>query len=297
LSEFRWQGADLKRLVEDELAPYRIGHEEKILATGPDVNLPPASAQTVALTVHELATNAAKYGALSSSTGKLSIAWELSPRGLELQWIESGGPRVRVPSSVGYGTRIITASVESQLSGRAIFEWRPEGLRCIISIPQGEKMDLLQHGHGSNGASHDGADKVAPLASASAHHRMLIAEDEALVAIMMEDIALELGWSVIGPFANAADALAAAKADHVDAAILDINLGGESVYPVADTLALRGVPFVFTTGYGAESIDPRFSRTPVLHKPIDRKALESVFAADGPGSAAAKGERPRAETG
>ena len=112
-------------------------------------------------------------------------------------------------------------------------------------------------------------------------NRVLIAEDEALVAIMMEDLAVEFGWSVVGPFAKASDALAAAKSDNIDAAVLDVNLGGESVYPVADVLAARGVPFVFTTGYGAESIDRRFARTPILQKPIDRNVLEQVFSGKG----------------
>ena len=112
-------------------------------------------------------------------------------------------------------------------------------------------------------------------------NRVLIAEDEALVAIMMEDLAVEFGWSVVGPFAKASEALAAAKSDAIDAAVLDVNLGGESVYPVADVLAARGVPFVFTTGYGAESIDRRFERTPILQKPIDRNVLEQVFSGKG----------------
>jgi CheY-like chemotaxis protein len=82
---------------------------------------------------------------------------------------------------------------------------------------------------------------------------------------------------VVGPFSRTADALAAAKTDDIHAAILDVNLGGETVYPVADTLMARGVPFVFATGYGAESIDRRFACAPVLQKPIDRQALEQVF--------------------
>jgi PAS domain S-box-containing protein len=287
LSEFRWQGADLKRLAEDELAPYRTGDADKIIASGPVVILQPAPAQTLALAIHELATNAAKYGALSSITGKVCLTWEISPDGLELQWIESGGPRVRAPATRGYGTRVVTTSVEGQLGGRATFEWRAEGLRCALWIPAGEKLKLSGrrlNGHGGAAVAEDARSSASESAN-----RMLIAEDEALVAIMIEDVATELGWSVVGPFSRAADALAAAKTEDIHAAILDVNLGGESVYPIADTLMARGVPFVFATGYGAESIDRRFACAPVLQKPIDRQALEQIFTSQDFGRTAALG--------
>ena len=279
LSEFRWQGADLKRLIEDELAPYRTEEADKILMAGPDVILQPASAQTLALAIHELATNAAKYGALSSSAGKIRLTWTLDANGLQLQWEEYGGPRVQAPSSFGYGTRVVTASIEGQLDGQTAFDWRAEGLRCTMSIPPGERMELPDHRLNDGNGSDTSSD--AQSSPTAIGNRMLIAEDEALVAIMMEDMAVEFGWSVVGPFAKTAEALAAAEGDDIHAAVLDVNLGGESVYPVADALVARGVPFVFTTGYGAESIDGRFARTPILQKPIDRQLLEQVFSADG----------------
>jgi PAS domain S-box-containing protein len=275
LSEFSWRGANIKRLVEDELAPYHTGHKDKIIAAGPDVNLPPAAAQTIALAVHELATNAAKYGALSMGKGRVRVRWEVAESGLQLEWLESDGPPVKQPLALGYGTRVVTASVEGQLGGQATFDWRPGGLCCVISIPGEREVQPPEYGpKRSDGISEA---EVTPTEGKQMSHRMLIAEDEALVAIMMEDIALEFGWSVVGPFARTADALAAAKAEPVDAAILDVSLNGELVYPVADVLAGRGVPFVFTTGYGAESIDRRFAHIPVLQKPIDWQALKQAF--------------------
>ena len=109
------------------------------MTLGPEVFLEPATAQILALALHELATNAAKYGALSSSFGRVSLSWELGPSCLLLRWVESGGPPVRPPSSEGYGTRVIGASVERQLDGRAAFDWSPDGLRFSMSIPLGEK--------------------------------------------------------------------------------------------------------------------------------------------------------------
>jgi CheY-like chemotaxis protein len=105
----------------------------------------------------------------------------------------------------------------------------------------------------------------------------LLVEDESLVAMMMGEVLTELGFSVIGPCATAAEATATIGSTDVSAAILDINLDGELVYPVADLLAALDIPFAFITGYGEESLSPRFSDVPVLQKPIDRKALQDLF--------------------
>jgi len=95
---------------------------------------------------------------------------------------------------------------------------------------------------------------------------------------MVESDALtELGYEVAGPFSRPPEALAAVQDGGLAAAILDINLGGTLVYPVAEELAARGIPFIFVTGYGTESIDRRFANVPVLQKPIDREALQRIF--------------------
>ena len=106
---------------------------------------------------------------------------------------------------------------------------------------------------------------------------MLVVEDEALVAMMIQDFLTENGHAVIGPISRASEALLAAKEGDFDAAILDINLGDGMAYPVAEILAERGVPFVFVTGYEADTIDDRFSEVPVLQKPIERQTLQRLF--------------------
>jgi two-component SAPR family response regulator len=87
----------------------------------------------------------------------------------------------------------------------------------------------------------------------------------------------ELGFSVLGPFNRISEAMIALRNNRIDAAVLDVNLGGELIYPLADVLAADHVPFVFITGYGAEEIEPRYARVPVLQKPIEADALKSVF--------------------
>jgi two-component sensor histidine kinase/DNA-binding response OmpR family regulator len=275
LSESRWQGANLTRLLEEELAPYRRGEVERISTSGPPVFLDPATAQILAMTLHELATNAAKYGALSSTFGRVKLTWDKRPNGLELRWIESGGPPVQPTRAEGYGTRVISASIERHLDGRARFEWRAEGLHFTMSIPLGARA---KPSNGiANGAQAPAEEKGGPAREVVTGNRLLLVEDEALTGMMMSDMLTELGFHVVGPFGRVADAIAAVGREDIHGAVLDVNLDGEMVYPVADAVAARGVPFVFVTGYGAEGIDARFAQVPVLQKPIERQMLQKIF--------------------
>jgi two-component sensor histidine kinase len=133
LSLSSWQGAEIKRLVDEELAAYFEAGQIRL--SGSEVQLQPATAQTLALALHELVTNSAKYGALSTLSGRLSIGWEMQGDFLMLVWEETGGPMVRKPTSRGFGTRSVIASIESQLGGKALFDWRSEGLICRLLVP------------------------------------------------------------------------------------------------------------------------------------------------------------------
>ncbi|MHB0770413.1 HWE histidine kinase domain-containing protein [Bradyrhizobium sp. 5.13L] len=141
LSLSSWQGAELSRLIEEELAPYSLGGQIRL--AGPEVQLLPATAQTLALALHELFTNSAKYGALSTRSGRLAIDWQVEDEVLTLRWEESGGPLVMAPKSRGFGTRSLLASVESQLGGQAQFDWRAEGLLCRLEVPLTRKTAAL----------------------------------------------------------------------------------------------------------------------------------------------------------
>jgi two-component sensor histidine kinase/CheY-like chemotaxis protein len=137
LSLSSWQGAEIRKLIDEELAPYSTG--EQIELSGPEVRLEPATAQTIALALHELVTNSAKYGALSALSGRLTVSWEDQADLLRITWVETGGPAVEKPVSRGFGTRSVIASIESQLGGRAEFDWRPEGLVCRLSVPLSQR--------------------------------------------------------------------------------------------------------------------------------------------------------------
>jgi CheY-like chemotaxis protein len=112
--------------------------------------------------------------------------------------------------------------------------------------------------------------------------RLLVAEDDALVSILLEDMLAELGCAVVGAAANVPAALEIARTGGIDGAILDVNLGGESIDPVADELAARALPFLFVTGYGASGVPSRFAGAPVLQKPFQLPMLKQALALLGP---------------
>ena len=140
LSLSSWQGAEIGNLVDEELAPYTTGAQIEL--SGPEIQLQPATAQTLALALHELVTNSAKYGALSALSGRLKIQWKVQAGVFQLLWEERGGPPVEKPVSRGFGTRSVIASIESQLRGRAEFDWRTEGVICRLSVPLSKDVAL-----------------------------------------------------------------------------------------------------------------------------------------------------------
>ena len=142
LSLSSWQSAEIGKLVDEELAPYSTG--DQIAFDGSEIQLRPATAQTLALALHELVTNSVKYGALSTASGRLSISWEAHADMLQMVWEEKDGPVVEKPASRGFGTRSVIASIESQLGGHAEFDWRSEGLICRLSVPLTPDMPTRQ---------------------------------------------------------------------------------------------------------------------------------------------------------
>ncbi len=274
LSATHWEGADLAKIVEEEMAPYHASHRRRVVTAGPAVVLLPATAQAVALAVHELATNAAKYGALSTDTGTLRLEWKVGPDAVVLDWRETGGPSTVEPQALGFGLTIVRSSIEAQFRGGVVYDWRREGLHCTLSIPSAQVAPPEP--------ANDVAQPAAPATGRRRRRsltdkRLLVVEDELLVGMLVKSMLDEFGAEVIGPYGRLADGVAAAKTERFDGAILDLNLAGEAADPLADLLLARGVPLVFITGYQRDSIDRRFADVPVLQKPIDAAALERVL--------------------
>lgn len=139
LSRTEWQGADLRDIVRLELAPHLRGAwDGRARIDGGPVRVVPRTALTLGMAIHELATNAAKYGALSSPTGRVDVAWavrEGEDRALTIDWVETGGPPVRPPTRKGFGSTLIERSIEHELDGAVDMTFAPNGLRCSIRVP------------------------------------------------------------------------------------------------------------------------------------------------------------------
>ncbi|MBV8920470.1 PAS domain S-box protein, partial [Bradyrhizobium sp.] len=133
--ESRWSGAELLAIARQELAPYLGEEGGRVRIEGREALLEPPAAQALAVVLHELATNATKYGALSDATGAIALTWSRDADGkLLLRWTETGGPPVQKPERQGFGSRLIERTI-GQLNGTARFDWRPEGLVCEITLP------------------------------------------------------------------------------------------------------------------------------------------------------------------
>ncbi len=142
LAKSRWTGINLRRLIEEELEPFGTNGDGHLTIAGPEVDLSPEAGQGLGMALHELATNAAKYGAFSVPGGSVSIQWSATGGRLVLRWTERGGPPVRAPGRRGFGSGLIEAAIQGQLDGEAIFDWCPAGLACELSMST-EKLALV----------------------------------------------------------------------------------------------------------------------------------------------------------
>jgi two-component sensor histidine kinase len=154
LTRHHWESADLRELVTGSLAPY--AGAERVTLRGEDVVLRPRAVLTLAMAFHELATNAAKYGALSVPGGRVEIGWRPVPleggdgRGLlQIEWTEQGGPAVSEPGRRGFGSKLIEGGVVNELGGSARLVFAPQGLRCEVLIPLESAMPELSSRPGS----------------------------------------------------------------------------------------------------------------------------------------------------
>jgi len=128
-----WAGADLRTLIAEELSPYHLEGAALIRLDGPSLLLKPDTAQAIGMTLHELATNAAKYGALSAVDGRVEVEWSRTAEDqIALRWVETGGRRVQPPTRQGFGTQLMQTMIQNRLKGKISFDWRPQGLACEI---------------------------------------------------------------------------------------------------------------------------------------------------------------------
>jgi chemotaxis family two-component system sensor kinase Cph1 len=273
LSQSRWEGVSIEKLLREELNPYGKS-ELEILLSGPDFVLTPKSALSLSLAIHELATNAAKYGSLSHPEGHVAVSWTpAGGGGVNIAWSETGGPPVETPIRRGFGSTLIERALAMETGGRAVVRYLPTGVICDIFLPSSSVLSSEEVVPLTVQTA-----AVAPVCAADAEqrpYRILVVEDSFLVVSALEDLFQEFGWTTVGPATRVVDALVLARTEKLDAALLDVNLNGEMSWDVALALKERGVPFLFSTGYGGNvAVPAQLAGTQVISKPFDLDELE-----------------------
>jgi len=287
LTEGGWRGARLDQIVRDELAPFTnrgINGGGGVTIDGPGtITLKPKDALNVSLVVHELTTNATKYGALSVPDGHVAVRWAVEDGGLRLTWEESGGPRVTPPDRRGFGSVLIENALGGNGTASVDLTFPPEGVRCTITLPRQhltgtaapEASSRIEQREQSSGTA-DAPLGDAPLGDDDKPPRVLIVEDEALVAMELSNALKMAGFSVLGPATTLRSGLTLAAHERFDVAVVDLNLNGALSTPIADILIERGIPFLVASGYDiATMLPPHLHDLPTLQKPADSAVLVS----------------------
>jgi PAS domain S-box-containing protein len=297
LRDDNWTGISLQAYLSELLDPFVASKSTNIAFAGDEIWLKPKAAQSLVLVFHELATNAAKYGALSVPEGRISVSWvrnrEAGPEGVKLVWAESGGPPVDVTAAKGFGLTVIRAA-SLELGAKAEHQFTPEGVIFSLSGPL-EQTTKSRPSQSPLALRHLISETV------NSHYsgcRVLVVEDEALVAMQVKSDLENAGHIVVGPARTVDQGIELAKSNDLDFALLDLRLGDDLSTLVAEQLISRGIPFAFSTGYEDRGILPKhLQKIPCLAKPyaiggvcrmVDRLMGETRGAAEDQAASAAE---------
>jgi len=226
--------------------------------------------------LHELATNAAKFGSLSTPDGYVAVHWHLRlDGGIDLSWTESGGPVVEPPTRRGFGSNLIERALAMETNGHAAIRYERTGVICDIILPASSLVLLTPKPTERNQQAavvEVLADRI-PLCP-----RILVVEDAFMLILAIESMCDDLGWKVVGPATRLKSAILLASDEAFDAALLDVNLDGEMSWEVATILKNRGIPFAFSTGYGeAELLPENLAGSRILAKPYNAHEVEQCL--------------------
>ena len=272
-------------IVQDEVSS-QAQHEGQYVLDGPDIALSPKAAEVLTLAIHELATNALKYGALSVSHGRITVKWAtFEKRGtpwLAFDWTEEGAPAGAQPTADaprrrGFGSELIEGRVPYELKGRGWVTIEPGGARCHMEFPLRESASILETDAPQQATVFGGALDMTGEADLSGH-RILVVEDDYFLATDAVRALQGAGAEVLGPFSTEEDAKAELDEQRPDAAVVDINLGLGPSFKLATTLKDTGIPFVFTTGYDLEVIPAEFEGVERLQKPVQLRQIIAAIA-------------------
>src|SRR5215469_4024019 len=262
-------GVLLSRLIHAELGTFA----GRFFLAGPDASLDAGVAQNLALVLHELTTNAIKYGSLSSAAGTVTINSSIANEShLTLTWKERGGPRVSAPRRMGFGSQLIERAFSSDSRSRAVVNYCADGLEARFEIP-------LKFAQSSEGGVLP-AQRRRESSTSSLHGlSVLIVEDEVLIALEAEAELLRAGTRAMTRAHSIEEAERYITSAPFDVAILDVNLNGRPSFPLADLLADRGISFVFASGYSdLDALPERWRDVPLVNKPYSTAELAAAIA-------------------
>jgi PAS domain S-box-containing protein len=283
LTATRWRGAEIGNIAAAELGGLAPGQARW---SGPEIVLNARATNALTLALHELATNAVKFGALSVDAGRVDVGWtRRAEGGFELTWNERGGPTVSQPERRGFGSTLLERVTGRELGGEARMEFRAAGVRAVITADAtalasgaaAQPLAEMKKAESPPAAPMAGASSGVLSADGVKGRRILIVEDAVLLALELEAGLTEAGAHVIGMAASVEEALKLAETPF-DVAVLDANLNGVPVTPVAAALTAMGKPFIFATGYGDAAPAPEGFDAPVVRKPYNVAQIAAAVA-------------------
>ena len=240
----------VRQVIKLELEPYETSSPDRVRITGPDRSIRADIGPIFALVIHELTTNAAKYGALSAADGQVLIELSVDADEFMLEWRESGGPDVDEPQSRGFGTMLIEQAVPFELGGSSRIDFARDGVRASVRLPTDILASPAPADEPKTPKRLD-TEELPKIPPSRLGARILVVEDNFMIAADMRLELERLGFLFIEICSNAADAFDSIAQARPDLALLDVNLGGgETSEALATRLLELGVPFFFITGYG-----------------------------------------------
>ena len=265
-----WSAASFHELVRIEAESYLLDKRDRVVLVGDDFLLQPAAFSTMALVMHELMTNAAKYGALTGVTGSVQISLSRNDKNaVAIEWLELDGPAVSTPKRRGFGSTIIERSIPFELGGMARVDYAPEGVRAVFEIPATYVSE-----NGTQKSPDPQVDRAQRPAKISPPQSVLVVEDNLLIAMEAEDLFKALGTQRVDIAADLATARRRMSEAKPEFALLDVSLGAETTYELALELQAANIKFAFASGYGDNSAFPEpLRKAPRLSKPFEREDL------------------------
>jgi len=276
LAATRWRGADIGDIAAAVLGGLAGG---RVTWRGPGIVLNARATNALTLALHELGANAIKFGALASAAGRVEVVWRGAGRGgFELEWVETGGGPADKGAGYGFGRTLIERVTGRELGGSGFLELGSDGVRVRLTGGETALADARGAAKSRAGAvtRPDGASSGTESLTDLSGVKVLIVEDAVLLALELEAGLTAAGAQVVGVASDLDEARRLASLNF-DVAVLDANLNGQSVTPIAHGLALRGTPFIFATGYRDLGADTEGFDAPVVLKPYNVRQIAAAL--------------------